>query len=209
MNNGDLDKIIFTEMVKQIGDLGNYILKAIITIYGVSLVALLLAALRIPADSSISSLAETQLSCVIAVVFVALNLAIWWVTRTFIASHIVIDSKIERPSSASTESKDVLSKIKRVWGRFLECSIMILFMIEKCPRAARSVSLAGIMFFVVSLALTAAIMSEFRTFARETTQNDPDREPVSATPDLESVTIEDPALEVYDLDPVTTEEADP
>ena len=207
MNNGDLEKIIFTEMVKQIGDLGNYILKAIITIYGASLIAILLAIVRVPGENSITSLTEAKLFPVVVIVFVALNLAIWWVTKTFIQSHAHIARKINKEPAVQDNSGGEKRQQKTTEGRFKKCLVETVFWEKQCPPAAIAVSLAGVMFLLVSLALVAVIyLCELLPFSLEVVVDNSNQDP---TPDLEPVTIEDPALEVYQLDPVTTEEADP
>lgn len=154
MKKDELDKIILTEMVKQIGDLGNYILKAIITIYGISLVALVLGLLRFPAKNSIENITESKLFPAALAVFIALNIAIWWVTKTFIISHIyIVHTKqnllYEEDTSENEPTQNNASEVDRK-----ERLIKAVFWVDQCPQAARMVAISGIMFIVFSLVLT-------------------------------------------------------
>lgn len=86
-------KILFQEMIRQVGDLGNYVIKSVVTLFGAGFIAVLIAMARGDGLQINLDAPELGLTTLLATVYFALLASVWWAARLHVqlAARLMVE----------------------------------------------------------------------------------------------------------------------
>lgn len=84
-------KIVLSEMVRQVGDLGNYVIKATVTIFGAGLFSLLIASRFFSGNVVADMFRATPVLAIFSLAYLSVILSLWWATRCHVKLSLIVD----------------------------------------------------------------------------------------------------------------------